>query len=41
VRDPEEARLLRARARRIHLQSLVAAAVLTGVSLLAVGLAGS
>lgn len=39
VRDPEEARLLHARARRIHRQSLVAAALLTGVSVLAVGLA--
>lgn len=41
VHDPEEVRLLRTQARRIHAESLVAASLLTGVSLLAsVWLAG-
>jgi len=34
VRDPEEARQLRAQARRIYVESFVGAALLTGLSLL-------
>jgi hypothetical protein len=34
VTDPEQARRLRAQARRIHAESLVAAGLATGVSLL-------
>jgi hypothetical protein len=35
VRDPEEARRLRAQARRIYAESFAGAALLTGLSLLA------